>query len=188
MTGKKGNSPESIVREIKRQTHRKFTAEEKIRIVFEGFRGKAIHRKLSSTAKPKERRLEWRGILGRAPPQPAYPESPRLLSRVTNNRETHRPMVAQRPHSIVVDDIALGHLFRRCFINEEVIAQVRFLGLMAPEALFLFPMLRPVAVMKTVFGKLFKESAVPMATVHVVDVTRRVQIAADQKAFISNAC
>jgi len=33
MTGKKGNSPESIVREIKRQTRRKFTAEEKIRIV-----------------------------------------------------------------------------------------------------------------------------------------------------------
>ena len=35
MTGKKGSSPESIVREIKRQTRRKFTAEEKIRIVLE---------------------------------------------------------------------------------------------------------------------------------------------------------
>jgi putative transposase len=31
MTGKQGSSPESIVREIKRQTRRKFTAEEKIR-------------------------------------------------------------------------------------------------------------------------------------------------------------
>jgi transposase len=41
MTGKKGNSPESIVREIKRQTRRKFTAEEKIRIVLEGLRGEA---------------------------------------------------------------------------------------------------------------------------------------------------
>lgn len=41
MTGKKGSSPESIVREIKRQTRRKFTAEEKIRIVLEGLRGEA---------------------------------------------------------------------------------------------------------------------------------------------------
>ena len=41
MTGKKGNSPESIIREIKRQTRRKFTAEEKIRIVLEGLQGEA---------------------------------------------------------------------------------------------------------------------------------------------------
>ena len=41
MTGKQGTSPESIVREIKRQTRRKFTAEEKIRIVLEGLRGEA---------------------------------------------------------------------------------------------------------------------------------------------------
>jgi transposase len=41
MTGKQGSSPESIVREIKRQTRRKFTAEEKIRIVLEGLRGEA---------------------------------------------------------------------------------------------------------------------------------------------------
>ena len=32
-------SPESIVREIKRRTSRKFTTEEKIRIVLEGLRG-----------------------------------------------------------------------------------------------------------------------------------------------------
>jgi len=32
-------SPDSIVREIKRKTRRKFTAEEKIRIVLEGLRG-----------------------------------------------------------------------------------------------------------------------------------------------------
>jgi transposase len=32
-------SPDSIVREIKRRTRRKFTAEEKIRIVLEGLRG-----------------------------------------------------------------------------------------------------------------------------------------------------
>ncbi len=32
-------SPESIVREIKRRTRRKFTAEEKIHIVLEGLRG-----------------------------------------------------------------------------------------------------------------------------------------------------
>jgi transposase len=41
MTGKQESSPESIVREIKRQTRRKFTAEEKIRIVLEGLRGEA---------------------------------------------------------------------------------------------------------------------------------------------------
>jgi transposase len=39
MTEKKKNSPEAIVREIKRNTRRKFTAEEKIRIVLEGLRG-----------------------------------------------------------------------------------------------------------------------------------------------------
>jgi transposase len=39
MIGKQGSSPESIVREIKRQTRRKFTAEKKIRIVLEGLRG-----------------------------------------------------------------------------------------------------------------------------------------------------
>jgi transposase len=36
---KSETSPESIVREIKRRTRRKFTAEEKIRIVLEGLRG-----------------------------------------------------------------------------------------------------------------------------------------------------
>ena len=35
----KTQSPESIVREIKRNTHRKFTAEEKIRIVLQGLKG-----------------------------------------------------------------------------------------------------------------------------------------------------
>ncbi len=41
MTTKKKSkaSPESIVREIKRRTRRKFTAEEKIRIILEGLRG-----------------------------------------------------------------------------------------------------------------------------------------------------
>jgi transposase len=41
MTTKKKSkvSPESIVREIKRKTRRKFTAEEKIRIVLDGLRG-----------------------------------------------------------------------------------------------------------------------------------------------------
>jgi transposase len=35
----KTQSPEAIVREIKRNTHRKFTAEEKIRIVLVGLKG-----------------------------------------------------------------------------------------------------------------------------------------------------
>jgi len=39
MSGKQGQSPESVVKEIRRQTRRKFTAEEKIRIVLEGTRG-----------------------------------------------------------------------------------------------------------------------------------------------------
>jgi len=41
MTGKERSLSESIVREIKRQTRRKFTAEEKIRIILEGLRGEA---------------------------------------------------------------------------------------------------------------------------------------------------
>jgi transposase len=41
MTEKKGASPEAIIRDIKRKTRRKFTAEEKIRIVLEGLRGEA---------------------------------------------------------------------------------------------------------------------------------------------------
>ena len=36
---KKQSNPESVVREIKRKTRRKFFSEEKIRIVLEGFRG-----------------------------------------------------------------------------------------------------------------------------------------------------
>lgn len=39
MNTKKEPSPESIVREIKRRTRRKYSAEEKIRIVLEGLRG-----------------------------------------------------------------------------------------------------------------------------------------------------
>jgi len=39
MNEKKKKSPEAIVREIKRKTRRKFTSEEKIRIVLEGLRG-----------------------------------------------------------------------------------------------------------------------------------------------------
>jgi hypothetical protein len=39
MSPKKKASPDSIVREIKRRTRRKFTAEEKIRIVLEGLCG-----------------------------------------------------------------------------------------------------------------------------------------------------
>ena len=39
MTEKKKKGPEAVVREIKRNTRRKFTSEEKIRIVLEGLRG-----------------------------------------------------------------------------------------------------------------------------------------------------
>jgi transposase len=39
MSSRKKPSPESIVREIKRKTRRKFSAEEKIRIILEGLRG-----------------------------------------------------------------------------------------------------------------------------------------------------
>lgn len=39
MSSKKKTLPESIVREIKRKNPRKFTAEEKIRIILEGLRG-----------------------------------------------------------------------------------------------------------------------------------------------------
>jgi len=39
MNQKKKKSPEAIVREIKRKTRRKFSSEEKIRIVLEGLKG-----------------------------------------------------------------------------------------------------------------------------------------------------
>jgi len=39
MSLKTKTSPESVVRDIKRKTRRKFTVEEKIRIVLEGLRG-----------------------------------------------------------------------------------------------------------------------------------------------------
>ena len=39
MTEKKKSGPEAVVGEIKRKTRRKFTSEEKIRIVLEGLRG-----------------------------------------------------------------------------------------------------------------------------------------------------
>ena len=41
MRVKESQSPEAVVKEIRRQTRRKFTAEEKIRIVLEGLRGEA---------------------------------------------------------------------------------------------------------------------------------------------------
>ena len=39
MTPKDHQSPESVVREIKRNTRRKFSSEEKIRIILEGLKG-----------------------------------------------------------------------------------------------------------------------------------------------------
>ena len=39
-----GESPEKVVREIRRKTRRRFSAEEKIRIVLEGLRGDEKHR------------------------------------------------------------------------------------------------------------------------------------------------
>ena len=44
MSTKKKQSPESIVREIKRKTRRKFTSEEKIRIILEGLKGVSVQR------------------------------------------------------------------------------------------------------------------------------------------------
>lgn len=41
MSGKQGQNPEAVVKEIRRQTRRKFTAEEKIRIVLEGLKGES---------------------------------------------------------------------------------------------------------------------------------------------------
>jgi transposase len=41
MSGKQGQSAEAVVKEIRRATRRKFTAEEKIRIVLEGLKGEA---------------------------------------------------------------------------------------------------------------------------------------------------
>jgi len=40
MSPKKKSSPETVVREIRRKTRRKYSAEEKIRIILEGLRSK----------------------------------------------------------------------------------------------------------------------------------------------------
>ena len=42
MRVKESQSPEAVVKEIRRATRRKFTAEEKIRIVLEGLKGETI--------------------------------------------------------------------------------------------------------------------------------------------------
>jgi transposase len=39
MSGKQGGNPEAVVKEIRRVTRRKFSAEEKIRIILEGLKG-----------------------------------------------------------------------------------------------------------------------------------------------------
>jgi len=41
MRAKRSQDPQAVVKEIRRQTRRKFTAEEKIRIVLEGLKGEA---------------------------------------------------------------------------------------------------------------------------------------------------
>jgi transposase len=41
MAGKRSQNPESVVREIRRKTRRKFSIEEKIRIVLEGLKGES---------------------------------------------------------------------------------------------------------------------------------------------------
>ncbi len=41
MAGRKGQNPESVVREIRRKTRRKFSIEEKIRIVLDGLKGES---------------------------------------------------------------------------------------------------------------------------------------------------
>ena len=41
MSDKQGQSPGAVVKEIRRQTRRKFTAEEKIWIILEGLKGGA---------------------------------------------------------------------------------------------------------------------------------------------------
>ncbi len=46
MEPKTSKSPESVVREIKRKTRRKFNSEEKIRIILEGLKGEAMFREM----------------------------------------------------------------------------------------------------------------------------------------------
>ena len=41
MAGRKSQNPESVVREIRRKTRRKFSIEEKIRIVLDGLKGES---------------------------------------------------------------------------------------------------------------------------------------------------
>ncbi len=49
MEPKTSKSPESVVREIKRKTRRKFNSEEKIRIILEGLKGEILPIKYAFT-------------------------------------------------------------------------------------------------------------------------------------------
>jgi hypothetical protein len=57
MAGRKGQNPESVVREIRRKTRRKFSIEEKIRIVLDGLKGE------SSIADIDLKRQKWTRFL-----------------------------------------------------------------------------------------------------------------------------
>ena len=66
MTPKTRKSPESVVKEIKRRTRRKFNSEEKIRIILEGLKGEDS--KMQSVTKrgsPHDLHItkEYRGLL-----------------------------------------------------------------------------------------------------------------------------
>jgi hypothetical protein len=60
MRKKKATTPESVVRQIKRNTRKKYGAEEKIRIVLEGLRGESSMKGRSCRSASRMRSTELR--------------------------------------------------------------------------------------------------------------------------------
>jgi hypothetical protein len=85
MSENKKKSPEAAVREIKRQTRRKFTSEEKIRIVLEGLRGEESIATTDEVVLLRRENEDLKKILGE--PYTYSHESSRSLQGSTNQSE-----------------------------------------------------------------------------------------------------
>ena len=99
-------------------------------------------------------------------------------------------MIAQHPDLWIINDDAIQNLaqIRRRPVCKEVIALVRFPRLVAPEALDLSAMLRPVAIVEPVIGEGLEELGMGSAAIDCVPVPRGVQITANDEPPAGRGC
>jgi hypothetical protein len=100
---------------------------------------------------------------------------------VDRQLQTQWAVIAQRPHLRIVKNDTIENLatFGGCLVCKEVITLVGFTRLVAPEALDLSAVLRPMAVVKTAIGKNLEELGVRPTAVNRIPMSRRVQVAAN---------